>query len=267
MGIAESRALWATRVQYLNDKKELRVAYEIAQSLLTEFESRHPSGISAFREYLQREPTAFIYVASFSQVDDDLSQWRAYGKPGNSYCLGFEGPAILNAAEDTGWRLAQCVYTLEEQRTTVREALEAVCAAFEGGDQSAVPMAPPVFTGGLDPIDVLYIQKYFLALLEVAPRVKNIAFQDEEEWRLISPLGVRTITHRAGPQYIIPYTDFLLPLTEGEFRITDTVVGPGAADNDAACEGVASFYRAHDVHFGPMTRPAIRPSEAPYRGW
>jgi hypothetical protein len=111
LGIVDSEALWATQAQYLNDGKELGLAYDIALSLLDEFESRNPSGTSALRTYLNNtRHSAHIFIGSFSEQGDELSQWRAYGRTGDSYSLGFDARALASAATQIGWRLVPCVY-------------------------------------------------------------------------------------------------------------------------------------------------------------
>jgi len=42
------------------------------------------------------------FVFSLSEDGDRLSQWRAYGKPGDGYSLGFESAGIQAIAKSNG---------------------------------------------------------------------------------------------------------------------------------------------------------------------
>ena len=44
-----------------------------------------------------------VYVGSFSQVQDDLSQWRGYADNGAGVAIGFDLNAILAANENVPW--------------------------------------------------------------------------------------------------------------------------------------------------------------------
>ena len=106
VSILDQGELWATHIQFLNDAKEFLQAIDIAEERLEEMRK-----VSAFGnerqgqlELLQDELSKLkvmnqygvidVFVASFSSVADDLSQWRGYCSKGNGYCLGFDREAI-----------------------------------------------------------------------------------------------------------------------------------------------------------------------------
>jgi hypothetical protein len=100
VGIANSRALWASSILCLNDSAEF---YHFGH-VVGDWIKRNPERLR--RNRLDEEYVAFLhsmitadfqppgftaiatYVASFSEEADDLSQWRAYGY-GGGYCVGF----------------------------------------------------------------------------------------------------------------------------------------------------------------------------------
>jgi hypothetical protein len=83
MGIIESKSLWASQIQYLNDSLEFNPAIDIARKNI-----ENPSWIGKSEDYEFLLPKMAndlgfaedlkICVCSFSEEGDLLSQWRAY---------------------------------------------------------------------------------------------------------------------------------------------------------------------------------------------
>ena len=252
LGIVQNQCLWATRAQYLNDAKELAHTYDIALSLLEEFEHRNPSGIAAFRGYLNGlagHHTAYIFLSSLSERGDSLSQWRAYGRAGDSYSLGFVHDELADAAAGAGWRLASCVYALEDQQRLVRTHLEAFCTAFELGRYGPDPDPDPASR---------FLRYCYAELLNIAPLIKHAAFEEEREWRLISPIAEAGIQYRVGRQSLVPSIIFKLPAFNGTLRIPQTIVGPGGADSSGASDALVSLYNDFHVRTGQSSSVAFR---------
>ena len=86
LGIVRHREIWATNIHYLNDTAEFAHAIEL---VTTEFENR--KGVSPkqdmFLAFLTKQLALFkhidVYVCSFSEQGDLLSQWRGYCPSGN----------------------------------------------------------------------------------------------------------------------------------------------------------------------------------------
>src|SRR3954462_12802743 len=128
LGITNAREIWATQVRYLNDASEFQHAVSIAEDIATGMVEKAPYTTRGYAERLlkgvQETAGVNICVASFSEVGDDLSQWRAYGK-GSGYSLGFSHAHLSGVAESAGWILAPCIYEDSEQRSLLRSLLEA----------------------------------------------------------------------------------------------------------------------------------------------
>jgi hypothetical protein len=83
IGIVESKSLWASGIQYLNDTTEYRHATSVAMDLLrrklaTLIDPRNDLYQLMLKgESLYRDDTA-VFVGSLSEAKDKLSQWRAY---------------------------------------------------------------------------------------------------------------------------------------------------------------------------------------------
>lgn len=95
---------WATDYRFLNDSEEGYIAERAIRDIATRL-AAEPKMLSTFwtsflAHYPRAKPTeqfASILVTSFSEEENDLSQWRAYGKAmsGGGYAIGFRA-ADLN---------------------------------------------------------------------------------------------------------------------------------------------------------------------------
>jgi hypothetical protein len=126
LAIIKTRQLWASKIQYLNDITEFRHGLMLIQRALHE---RSPSTVDSLTgSYLQqigdrlpRLADLNVFVVSFSEVGDLLSQWRAYGGAGVGYALGLESNRVANLAFHQGFALAACIYDLSEQEKKAKE--------------------------------------------------------------------------------------------------------------------------------------------------
>jgi hypothetical protein len=276
VGIVADRHIWATRALYLNDAKEIRHAFDVTKDLLTAFESRNRSGTQAFRDYLdETQIIPWVFITAWTEEGDQLSQWRGYGKGGPAYSIGFERGALQQAAAREGWRLEQCVYRPEDQEALLRRELERFYTAFEEGR-----LNDPQGGGSLKPDDPQsdphFASFLFGFLLVAAPLIKNEAFAEEKEWRLISPVTNARVLHRAGRHAIVPYRCFPLPVREstvhkdGILDVRRIVIGP-TPDELQAFEGVRSlFLKTTPGPIDPddgVLHGGIDHSAIPYRYW
>ncbi|GGD36233.1 hypothetical protein GCM10012288_07800 [Malaciobacter pacificus] len=87
--IIQNKTLWLSSVYNLNDYKEI---HWIKEKVLKKIEKNTTKNsfdkYSAFEKiYNQKLPN--VYIASFSQGNDLLSQWRAYANDGHGVAIGF----------------------------------------------------------------------------------------------------------------------------------------------------------------------------------
>lgn len=72
--------------------------------------------------------------------------------------------------------------------------------------------------------------KFYNTLSAVAPMFKDSAFEEEKEWRVVSPLLLlgqrRGEEFRAGRYAVVPYMNFDLPRVDGIVTLREIVVGP-----------------------------------------
>jgi hypothetical protein len=144
-----------------------------------------------------------VYVASFSEEQDSLSQWRAYCSSGNGYSLGFD-TSKFKGNSATGISLIKCVYEDDEKRELVAALVEDCEARDDGSD-------------GRD-------WSIFMDILVVMASMKHVSFKDEHEWRLVSFGGDIMPLYRPGRHGIVPYVE--IPFgQEGQLFLSDVCIG------------------------------------------
>ena len=102
VSIVQSRRLWASNIRFLNDRTESLHLIENVLDVLRKLVSpAHKAIVRTVQERLGSTPKQAHFVASLSEKDDLLSQWRAYCPPGAGVSIGFpstvlEGQWIAN---------------------------------------------------------------------------------------------------------------------------------------------------------------------------
>ena len=172
--------------------------------------SRSPEGIN-------------VCVCSFSEAGDSLSQWRAYGGS-SGFAIGFSQNVLQVAVEKQKFFLAPCIYDPATQLDIVRALVEEVLDEYLSKDPGIEGWEPDkeiaeAFweTGG----------NLLAYLYRFAPMLKDRAFAEEREWRIISnPVFAQHLDYREGRSLIIPY--YPLPLWENgqKTEIYEIIVGP-----------------------------------------
>ncbi len=257
MGIVESKEIWATQIEYLNDGMELIYAFDLAMQVLYFYRDR-PSAdgtviddaqrlrINDLIDLLQGRPLALrVFVASFSENPDVLSQWRAYGRPGDAFSIGFPGAALVEAAQSAGWRFEPVVYAREVAfamvETTMRPMLDSLASGRDGSDVRAE------------------VQQL---MFDLGPILKTPAFEEEREWRLISPpIDGPGRRFRPGKYSIIPYRAFALPGSEAIGGANAKIwIGPGP-HRELSIRSLSELLREYEM---PCQ---LQWSGASYRDW
>src|SRR5215207_4115315 len=113
-GVLESGNIWATKIQYLNDNSELQLAFDYIRAEIR----RQRKGVGKTRDKdftdmlftLDTTANTNVGVASFTEMGDQLSQWRGYCEIGKGYSIGFNGAKLDKVATKNKCLLAPCIY-------------------------------------------------------------------------------------------------------------------------------------------------------------
>ena len=256
LGIFDSGVIYASHIQYLNDSAEFTYAINRIQEELRSLNAAgefagDPALAASIAEFEapRRSQLPALYVTSFSERRDLLSQWRAY-VPRGCVSIGFNAAKLAERAADREFWLAQCVYEEADQRQVITK----IVREFLGAPASNSPT----------PAGSLYGR-----LLNVAPAMKAPSFKEEAEWRLISYAAsstdsIRAVGFRTDGSMVIPYCR--VPLNQGEGRRVDLaeaiVVGPTPHPELSKASIALMMYKRN-----LRPRPRVENSKVPYRNW
>jgi hypothetical protein len=229
LGILESKQLWLTHTSFTNDTGEHRYAANLLRSAIGLLEEGLPANLrTGFQDFhlpfdiFQGDS---LFVASFAEDGDLLSQWRGYGGLGTGYALGFDGPTLRQATQNQGhWDgLYQIQYIHTFTGNPLFDALECIAELLQEfgiSDHRSLP-ALSVFLS------------IYLA------RCKHPAFQEEREWRVVNWVSddSERIRFRSVRGELRPYVELSLEDSDGRLPLRSVVCGP-TTDRNRGVEAV-----------------------------
>lgn len=259
IGILESRSIWATSIRFLNDSTEYSLALNLARNVVQELADK-PLGKferALYAVLLERLTLDVqeVYVSSFTENADQLSQWRAYCPTTGGYSVGFRTKFLVDSLDSIPHRfLACCIYDSNTHQELVRDLVKGVVLAAEESLSSGVPK------------DRVFRESYkqlgrLLPLL--APALKDPSFAEEQEWRLVClPISFENQNphFRQGRSMLIPYYEHFFP-NKTRVPIEELVIGP-TPHPQLARDATHSLLSASG-----LTLTSVRSSSIPYRTW
>lgn len=262
-GIVESgNRLYATEMRYLNDGSELRHFADIlTMQINAKLAAKSVEGSNeqqVLEQFGIRVKRRFdhghaLFVSSFSEEGNLLSQWRGYCPHGQGVSVGFRPDELMYAAKNVEFRLGQCIYDPKEKGALALDIVSRVISAAEesGPDSAKHPSqsSETCFEGMED------------QLFSIAALVKHPIFEEEKEWRVVSPpminFGDTAFEVRIGKATMIPYRYFQLPQDDRMHLKCDVVnLGPTKEHNlsHRALDFFLSF-RCGGAHINSPTSP------------
>jgi hypothetical protein len=261
LGIVASKEIWATSIHYMNDAKEFSLALEVAHSRLhaaregvkTEEES---ALLDRMIQELERVAQVNVCVVSFSEVPDQLSQWRAYAGD-YGFSLGLRTERLQAVASEQSFFLAPCIYDYREQESIIKEIASLHIQEFHSRAVEQQGTETDKVRDGVSWQFVRYLAGY-------APLLKHASFAEEREWRLISqpmPVNHSQMAYRSGRSMLIPYFRLRLCRADEPLDVSRVTVGPTPHPRQAMA-AVSNVFSKHKV-----TGWAIGVTSTPYRNW
>jgi len=187
-----------------------------------------------------------VFVASFSEEGDLLSQWLAYSGPSNGFALGFV-PDQFEQARAEGFTLVRCVYDRAKQIELVSAAIDAICQSELDLDDEGIKK-----------------------ILITAASLKHPGFVREAEWRLIKPLTFTSrerqyVQFREGRFGLVPYINAPVVAPSEQLIPATIQIGPGA-DPFATKSAINTLLYAHGFKkFFGHSKVEVVLSQTPYR--
>lgn len=298
LGIIEKNVIWASDARYLNDHAELEPPLKHAARLLrTEHDLLHyPDGtlrpasechlaeklaIDSYfvakklyiaAQHLETVPVYGCYVVSFCSNLDALSQWRAYGQPGDNFAISILNDELRYRLPEMqpqrGWEFAGCNYIAFDEKD-----------ADAASNDNRPPDGPPIEDAASllkwrEKVEIIveeWLQRQedgkwdwtpeslWHRLRRLAVTTKHRGFREEAEERLVSPIDPSgmEVKFRKGSRSIIPYVEF--DLSQLDWSQVQVWVGP-TPDPEAAVASLKVLARATGKGF------QVKRTYTPYRG-
>lgn len=205
MGIVDGRYLRASDVRFMNDSAELRHTLDL---LRRHIERRirsgtdHPQLMTAMLKWLSHRAVGepMIFASSFRANGNLLSQWRGYSTHGKGVSIGFAADHIQSCAAQQNFLIGRCIYASALQQQLIEQIADGI--EHEATQKCAA--------GDEDYRKILELNEE--ALLSIAAMLKHPAFEEEDEWRVVSPRIVNLHQHpvdfREGVSMLVPYYRF-----------------------------------------------------------
>ena len=177
-GIVTSSQLRFGDARLLNDRTEQIYAERLLQEVVREgsLPDKHGVIASALESIDSSQHPIRLYVCSFSETRESISQWQRYGADGAGYCIGFDVSELDALFGEYLWR-KRMRYQPGKQRELLRKKLRVA---------SAVQEEWPTFDKSTLEFEFLIgAAKLGADLDDAMLQIKNPFFEDEREWRYV----------------------------------------------------------------------------------
>lgn len=238
LGIVESGSMWATEARYLNDATELSNALQRIGAEAVErakgLAGHEAACLEALGEWcrIRRSEGQSIFVSSLTRNGNLLSQWRGYSSGGQGYSICFDAEQLCGLARRQQFRVGRCTYDHAGQDSFAKRAVEHVRDAYARFNWREAHVA-----NQMRPFDEFF-NTLEVEIITCAALLKNPAFSEEDEWRLVSPLFPRGklpgLKFRPAWSCLVPFIEFSLTDDNGELTaINGAIVGPSSNPDQA----------------------------------
>ena len=275
MGILENKEIYASSILHLNDTKE----YFEGVSIIDEVFKKKKAGARQdqnFFDDVEKTKDIFnekdVFVSSFSEHDDQLSQWRGYTPANSGYSVGFDFIRDKFTEKNTKWLdkdgsfiLSQCIYDEAKKYKKADQLVDQFAAQWrDDRNEPEIGLQTGSQKWHVAPRSVIFYLFFRTVLASVC---KNSSFSEEVEWRLIYIKPDKSmIKFRKGLSSLIPYMKIPLdpspPESSDKYaEICRVVIGP-TPNKDLAESALKRFIETSDKSIISVSQSAI-----PYRSW
>ncbi|MNO83586.1 hypothetical protein D3C76_749010 [compost metagenome] len=263
LGIIDSRKLWATHYQYLNDSSELEYGYSLAKEIIRgAIAAEENKEVKRFLENSLNSCSISssgleFYITCFCEHDDVLSQWRAYGGGAQGYALGFEAGAIGRrkpTADNQNIHMRKVLYDERKQKELISLAVKTLSEKLRS------------ISGNGCSIDVIAAacRGLRMALVEMTIFFKHPAYEVEHEWRILHfPSNESGLKFRDGPFGLTPYVELDISASNGVYANTIplcSITASPSKNTDNSCSALKKM-----IHVKKLPHCSVHQSTLPVR--
>ncbi len=253
LSITRTKELWATNIHYLNDYEEFKNALSIAKQRIKTTQAKQNKETTQFLDQISSRIDAIetlnLHIVSFTANGDLLSQWRAYC-PNGGVSVGFRYDDLQELAQKNKFSIRKCIYDEKSKNEIIKEVVDMHLEFYKEGEDAN-----------------MLINGFITVLATIAPCFKNQAFEEEQEWRLVSePISVNdpNVDIRARTDMMFPYFRFSLDGLPEKKRKTNLsfdrfIIGP-SANSELSSSAMGYFLNKYKLSYDH-----IGYSQIPYR--
>ncbi|OZY52392.1 hypothetical protein CJF34_02910 [Pseudomonas lundensis] len=242
LGIIQSAGVWASHTSFLNDSSECSHAFEIAKQMveaILDYDDYLDVFAFTLSSTLQYAEPPSLFITSFSEKADLLSQWRGYCPGGAGMCVGFDAASIKAYCAENGYRFERCIYERDSLSDKIRKLIDDCWEMFPHpslGRAEFARLSPKqsvnfshdyrlsVTVGEHKDQAAGVINWFCEELAQLAPLYKNDGFHEEAEWRIVVKHPQTALKYRGGLSCLIPYVE--LNILQNKGTLQEIVVGP-----------------------------------------
>lgn len=265
IGILQSGTIWSTHISCLNDTQEKKHFTNLLNIAIKKYVRNNTDPDLKDLLVTADEWTSNAdfnnqghFVACFSEVEDDLGQWRGYGGGECGFSIGFKTYEIYKKFENENIPiLIPMNYDENTHNLLVHEVINSGRIFFKRGLARKLP--------NLERWISEFLQKFSWELDIYFTMLKNPKFASEKEWRLatwLTPDQRRHLKFRQRRTLLARHLPIdLTVLVSGVSRLplTRVYVGPGAAQQVSRLSVMDLLYK-----YGYEKIP-VQMSKVPYR--
>ena len=253
IGLMQNKSIWCSHCEFLNDSSEFVHALGFASDTTSRI-FMEDDYLNAFSWLISETISELelssreVFVTSFSEKADLLSQWRGYCPQGAGIAIGFDKELLKEYALNHGIRLEKCLYETSTQFNLINSLIGECVKNF-----------PPILNVSRHdyhqmsledrcryevdshrfiqkPTNKAEVQHLFDKLVEdinfTAPLMKHHGFHEEAEWRFIASNPTRDVHYRVSKSHLVPY--LILPVIQ-EFPeiVKEIYIGPNPSPHKA----------------------------------
>jgi hypothetical protein len=266
--------IWASSAAYLNDLQEVRLTVATTLEILAD---QHPDVAPEDAELHRNMADLFrdmdgkqIFVTSFSQKADDLSQWRAYGGKGTAFAVGFDPRKLAAQGKLSRFELVKVAYGREAFEDEIRYSIERFHVERPPGptkDKNAEALRHLTFA--------ILLRDHVVPL---ATQCKDVSFREEEEWRLVREVPALPpdmgMKFRESGSLVIPYLEIPIHTAPPAERPPPNVGLHPPIDSPIAAIQIgpsphpeALEHALNEMVLRKGLKASVRISEIPLRNW
>jgi hypothetical protein len=232
LGILKTGGFWFTQSTCLNDIAEQRYLSDRVhehvkvQILETPAEPAATMRRAADFALSHRDfSTTWHHVACFSEVEDDLSQWRGYGGGECGFAIGLDVRELNAALKKRRGEAAfvKMIYDADEHERLAKDVL-----AF-GLNMFAEKIAQDIRADANVSAEQ-FLEAFAFELDILATMTKHPKFHREEEWRMVAAFQAedfKNLEFRQKRTLLARYLPIALAPADEKLPITRVYVGPG----------------------------------------